>query len=195
MIKKFLMLILMFLMFNHFAYAEMSHKDSTILPSTYSYVGLGFSLVSTRDSAVNLNFFSVTTGQDRLGDMSFLAGYTFKNIIAIEGRYSINIIKSDLVTEKGWSIFLKPQYPMSDDFKVYALFGYGGVTIEPENHSIVSVDSTGFQWGFGVDYSITERSSIFFDYTSLASGMDGLYYNGALQVDTDALTVGLKYSF
>ena len=182
-------------MLNSFSYAETNQGTQAPLSSTHTYLGLGFALVSTRDSAVNLNFFSVTTGQDRLGNMSFIVGYNFKNIMAMEGRYSINIIKSDLVTERGWSIFLKPQYPMSDDFKVYALFGYGGVTMEPENNSIVNVDSTGLQWGFGVDYRITERSSIFFDYTSLASGMEGLYYNGALQVDTDALTVGLKYAF
>jgi len=193
--KKFLIPILTFLMLNSFSYAEIQHETQAPLSSTYTYMGLSFSLVSTRDSAVNLNFFSVTTGQDRLGNVSFLAGYNFKNIMAIEGRYSINIIKSDLVTERGWSIFLKPQYPVNDDFKVYALFGYGGVTMEPENNSIVNVDSTGLQWGFGIDYKITERSSIFFDYTSLASGMEGLYYNGALQIDTDALTVGFKYAF
>ena len=160
-----------------------------------AYVGLGFALVSTRDSSVSLDFFSDSVGQDRLGNIAFLAGYNFNSYIGVEGRYSTGVSNSDIVSMDGWSLFLKPQYPVSDAFNIYALLGYGGVTMDPENNSLVNVDDTGFQWGIGADYAVTEQVSIFVDYTSLASDMDGVYANGALKVDADALTVGVTYAF
>ena len=160
-----------------------------------AYVGLAGAFVSTRDSSVSLSFFSEKAGQDRLGNITFLAGYNFNSYIGIEGRYSTSVSKSDAVSMDGWSLFLKPQYPVSDAFNVYALLGYGGVTMDPENNSLVNVDDTGFQWGIGADYAVTEQVSIFVDYTSLASNMSGVYSNGALEVDADAVTIGVTYAF
>lgn len=160
-----------------------------------AYVGLGFALVSTRDSSVDLDFFSQKAGQDRLGNIAFLAGYNFNSYIGVEGRYSTTINKSDAVSMDGWSLFVKPQYPVSEAFNVYALLGYGGVNMDPENGSLVNVDDTGFQWGLGASYAVTEQVAIFVDYTSLANDMDGVYANGALKADADAITVGVTYAF
>ena len=160
-----------------------------------AYVGLAFALVNTRDSSVDLDFFSGTAGADRLGNITFLAGYNFNSYIGVEGRYTTGVSNSDIVSMDGWSLFLKPQYPVSNAMNIYALLGYGGVTMDPENNSLVNVDDTGFQWGIGADYAVTEQVSIFVDYTSLASDMDGVYANGALNVDADALTVGVTYAF
>jgi len=159
------------------------------------YVGVGVAAVSTRDSAVSLDFTSDKAGQDRLGNFSLLAGYNYNEYVAVEGRYTTTFKDEDLVEMDGWSLFLKPQYPVSEDFSIYALIGFGGVTMDGINGSRVDVDDTGFQWGLGVSYEAMEDFIIFADYTSLANDMEGLYWNEALEVDADAFTIGIAYKF
>ena len=159
------------------------------------YIGVGVAAVSTRDSDVSVDIFNVTHGQDRLGNFSFLAGYNYNEYVAVEGRYTTTFSEEDLVEMDGWSLFVKPQYPVSEDFSIYALLGFGGVTMDGVNGSGVDVDDTGFQWGLGVSYEAMEDWSIFADYTSLANEMDGYYWNGALQASADAFTIGMSYKF
>ena len=159
------------------------------------YVGLGMSLISARDSSFDLDFTGSEVGQDRLGNATFLVGYNLNEYFAVEGRYTTSFTKEDLVEVDGWSLFVKPQYPVSEDFSVYALLGYGGVNMDGVNNTRVDVDDSGFQWGLGASYAIGDNYTIFLDYTSLASEMDGVYYNGGLQVDADALTIGATYKF
>lgn len=159
------------------------------------YLGLGMGAVSARDSSLDMSFTSSKTGQDRLGNIVFLAGYEVNQYVAVEGRYSTTFTKEDIVEMDSWSLFVKPQYPVSEDFSLYALLGYGGVKMDAVNNANVDVDDSGFQWGLGASYAIGENYTIFFDYTSLASNMNGVYYNGALEVDADALTLGVTYKF
>ena len=67
--------------------------------------------------------------------------------------------------------------------------------MDPINAADVNVDDSGFQWGIGASYLATENISIFADYTSLANDMEGIYYNGALEVSADAFTIGVNYLF
>ena len=164
------------------------------------YAGIALSAVSTRGSSVDLNFFSVEDGQDRLGNVTFNLGYDYNEYLAFEGRYTTTFKDEDVVEMNGWSIFLKPQYPVNEDFTIYALLGFGGVKIE--NYlpgRTFDLDDTGFQWGFGLSYSLKNLTDydfvIYADYTSLATDMDGVYWNGDLQTEADALTVGLTYRF
>ena len=159
------------------------------------YVGLGLSAVSTRDAEVSMDIFNVKAGQDRLGNIAFQAGYNFNEYVAVEGRYTTAISDEDRVEMSGWSLFVKPQYPVTEDFNIYALLGFGGVTMDGVNGYTVDVDDNGFQWGLGASYDFTENVSIFFDYTNLASNMDGVYWDGASEVDADAFTLGVTYKF
>ena len=163
--------------------------------SSSFYVGFGLAGVSARDSAADLNFFDEEAGQERLANVSLLAGYNFNEYVAVEGRYTTSFAKEDSLEMDGWSLFVKPQYPVSEDFSIYALLGFGGVTMDGINGSAVDVDETGFQWGLGMEYAVMENISLFADYTSLAADMDGYFYNGALEVDADALTIGMNYKF
>ena len=170
------------------------------------YVGIALADTSTRGSEVDLNFFDKNSGQDNLINITFNAGYEFNQYIAIEGRYTTDVSQQDSADNmSGWSLFAKPQYPVSQDFTVYALLGFGGVTVEggmfDENHNYypVDVDDIGFQWGLGVSYSLQSYTgygvSIFADYTSLANDMDGVYGYFGLETDVDVLTVGVSYQF
>jgi len=159
------------------------------------YVGLALSAVSTRDAAVSMDIFNAKAGQDRLGNLTFQAGYNFNEYVAVEGRYTTTIADDDAVEMDGWSIFVKPQYPVTEDFNIYALLGFGGITMDPTTLKYVDVDDSGFQWGLGASYDFTENISVFFDYTNLANDMDGIYWDGALQIDADAFNLGLTYKF
>lgn len=159
------------------------------------YAGLGLSAVSTRDSVVSLDFLDEKTGQDRLGNISLSAGYNFNEYIAIEGRYMTTISEEDRIEMDGWSLFAKPQYPVGEKFSVYALFGFGGVTMDGVNGYNVDVDEIDFQWGVGLNYLAAKHISVFVDYTSLAKDMDGIYWNGAPKADADGITVGVNYLF
>lgn len=158
------------------------------------YAGLGLAAVSTRDAEVSVDW-GGTDRQDRLWNVSILAGYDFNEYIAVEGRYTTSFNHEDQVEMSGWSVFAKPQYPVSENFSVYALLGYGGVTLDGINGYIVDVDDTGFQWGLGASYQVMENASFFVDYTFPANDMDGLYFNGAVKVDVDAFTLGVNYHF
>ena len=161
------------------------------------YVGLGMSAVSARDSAFDLDFTSSEVGQDRLANATFLVGYNINEYFAVEGRYTTTFTDEDLVEMDGFSFFVKPQYPLSEDFSVYALLGYGSVEMDGVGPAKgrVDVDDSGFQWGLGASYAIGDNYTIFIDYTSLASEMDAVYYNGAGEVDADAVTLGVTYKF
>jgi len=159
------------------------------------YAGLGITAVNTRDSDLSIEWFNSVERQDRLGNFSFLAGYNFNKYVAVEGRYTTSFTHDEDIEMDGWSLFVKPQYPVNEDFSLYALLGYGGVTLEGSKVlGIVDVDDSGFQWGLGVDYMITENVSLFVDYTWLANDMDGAYAGGD-QADVDAFTVGVNYHF
>lgn len=158
------------------------------------YAGFGLAAVSTRDAEVSVDW-GGTDRQDRLWNVSILAGYDFNEYIAVEGRYTTSFSHEDRVEMSGWSLFAKPQYPVSENFSVYALLGYGGVTLDGINGYIVDVDDTGFQWGLGASYQVMENASFFVDYTFPANDMDGLYFNGAVKVDVDAFTLGVNYHF
>ncbi len=159
------------------------------------YAGLGIAAVSTRGSELYVDLFNSLEGHDRLGNFSFLAGYNFNEYIAVEGRYTTSFTHDEDIEMDGLSLFVKPQYPVNEDFSLYALLGYGSVNLEGRKASlIVDVDDTAFQWGLGVNYMITENVSLFADYTWLANDMEGAYA-GVYEVDVDAFTVGVNYYF
>ena len=170
------------------------------------YLGLGIAAVSNRNSEVSMDFTDIKDGQDRTGNVTFVAGYEYNQYIAFEGRYSTSFADEDQIEMSGWSIFLKPQYTFEDEngeknnFTIYALLGFGGVIMEGIDLWEVDVDDTGFQWGIGASYSFKEDAedpdiSIFVDYTNLANEMDGLYYKDDFMANTDAITVGISYKF
>lgn len=185
-----------------FAGGDMKDVEPAVVPAipmaeeekNRFYVGLGISAVSTREGS--LDFFSKKSGQDRTGNLLLMVGYEFNTYVAVEGRYSTYIAEEDFLNSDTWGIYLKPQYPVNEDFKVYALLGFGGIDAEGVNGFDVDIDDTGFQWGLGASYAMTETVSVFVDYVSLASGMESNAFLGATpDIDSDALTLGVIYNF
>jgi len=166
------------------------------------YLGLGIAAASNRDSENELDFSSITYGQDRTGNIVLTAGYDYNDFIGLEGRYSFSFSDEDQVETKGWSIFLKPQYTFENSsFKIYGLLGYGGMDVNDiGNEWVVDVEDTGLQYGIGASYSLKdalggENVSIFADYTVLGRGFEGLFFGNDVEGDFDAITVGVTYNF
>jgi len=113
-----------------------------------------------------------------------------------------------------YSLFLKPQYPVTENLTVYALLGFGLVQVdgtdgdEPAHPTEIGqeiLDDTSFQWGVGASYAINENFSIFVDYTKLADDADvstwTYWYEANLvndkydKLSSQDLTVGIIYKF
>ena len=117
------------------------------------YIGLGFSAVAVGNDS--LNIFSEETGQDRTGDIVLQAGYAFNPYVALEARYSKSVIKGDILERDVWGVYVKPQYPVSEGVNLYALLGYGGMTLDGVDGANVDLNDQGFQWGVGLSYDVT----------------------------------------
>lgn len=193
---------------------NLSVYEADRIDNTGFYLGAGISAMSTRESSVSMDIFNVKEGQDRLGNVALIAGYTVNDYLAVEGRYGFNITDEDKVEMAyQWSILLKPMYKFDDEkdkvngrnyYSVYGLLGIGGIQLDGTNGVIADVGETGFQWGIGVSYTFRETSrayrykdswSVYADYMQVGRNMDGLYYTGEGEVDADAFTVGMIYHF
>ena len=129
-----------------------------------------------------------STGTDIIpGDFDYdtvmlQAGYKFNPYIALEGRYWIgldeNIGNAEDLNIDTWGIYVKPMYPVTNTFDIYALLGYASSDRSNLDDTIVSTsaeplpyrtsyDMDGFSWGIGAAYAFTDNFSLFVDYTSL----------------------------
>ena len=153
-----------------------------------------------------------TPTQDEIGKLVGQLGYNFNEYIAIEGRIGTSIVDENYADVMTYSLFLKPQYPISEDFTIYGLLGFGLVQVDgssgdnkpaawPDVIGEEILDDTSFQWGIGLSYSINEDFSIFIDYTKLADDADinsTLYSYDPVVYDklsSQDLTVGVTYNF
>jgi opacity protein-like surface antigen len=160
------------------------------------YAGIGASVASTREA--DQDFFDVVDGQDRTGDVSLVVGYDINEYVAVEGRYQFSVAEENILDKTSWGLFVKPQYPVTEDFKVYGLLGFGGLDVSGTNHvgAKIDADDTGLQWGLGASYEVYENISIFVDYLNIATGMDTTaFVTSNVEIDSDAFTVGVIYHF
>lgn len=151
------------------------------------------------------------------------AGYKVNPYLAVEGRYWKSLSDGDWSysetgTENGdpysdhdsgsdgdfefeaWGIYVKPMYPVTEELDVYALLGYGNVTLSNTNGDFL--DENDFQWGLGASYAFTENFSIFADYVQLCNADDSeswdeFGYIGEENWDDTVYTIniGLTYKF
>lgn len=162
------------------------------------YVGLGYSYMT----------FSPNKDYDYTGNaLSVLAGYQFNKYFAVEGRYST--VLGDITEESSWGdydyddgelsnigIYLKPMYPVGG-LTLYGLLGYGQVTFDREDDDgFPKGEESGFQWGVGASYAMTDKLEIFVDYVKLFDD-EGFTecLCGVEEVDADSINLGFTYKF
>jgi len=161
------------------------------------YVGLGFGQAAINDDP---------TAEEITSTMLMLqAGYQYNDYVALEGRASFGFssdyepgitgnASGDFDEDiSSWGIYVKPMYPVTEAFDIYALLGYGGVQLG--NLESGDAYEDGFQWGLGAQYAVTENILVFADYVSLYDDT-GFDYRAQLEdVDSDAWTLGVSYRF
>jgi len=140
------------------------------------------------------------------GTIMLQAGYNFNPYIAVEGRYWIGLEEDfgnfgDTLTLDTWGLYVKPQYPVTEAFNIYALLGYASsdLTVDfPGGSFTPDYDLDGFSWGVGAAYSFTESVEFFIDYTSLYDDTNTVAFVGGSSEIEDTIgswNFGVTYNF
>ena len=130
------------------------------------------------------------------------AGYKFNSYVAVEGRYWFGLDESvsyfgdfDLSVDT-WGIYVKPMYPVTYAFDIYALLGYAS-SDATESWSGGSDDyntKDGFSWGLGAAYSFNDNVAIFVDYVSMYND-DEVVDNWNEDITISTWNFGVTYQF
>ena len=174
------------------------------------YLGLGYGFL-TGESTDYHRGLDVTLIDEDFNQIMIQAGYKFNSYVAIEGRYwfgldtGIDFADDFLDVDQSvdsWGIYVKPMYPVTDAFDVYALLGYAGSEYEVSNYGSTytpDLDLDGFSWGLGVAYSFNENVSIFADYVSLYDDDNDWTEEGnivhTISDKISTINVGVSYNF
>ncbi len=189
------------------------------------YLGLAYGYLNSTDT-LNLKVGATTTStdlwDDSYGEIMLQAGYKFNEYVAVEGRYWFGVSTGSWlnpngqsgvigdpagdVSIDGWGIYVKPMYPVTPEFNIYALLGYGGASADLDNTDIWDdiTDQDGFSWGIGAEYAINENFAVFIDYTVLYddtedytdfSGDYGVLYTFENDLSYDTINFGVTYKF
>ncbi len=164
------------------------------------YIGgaYGFGNMDLSNPTPNLVRYGYYNGDEDFHSFMLQAGYKFNPYIAVEGRYWFTKEDSwvnsqhDFSTDS-WGIYVKPMYPITNEFNIYALLGYGDT--DPDiGGGGVGYDTDGFQWGLGVSYDVTSNVAVFVDYVNLYDDTNNVGgYNEDLKIDV--INVGVTYTF
>ncbi len=145
------------------------------------YVGGAITDIAV-NSADTANLFGDKVGQDRQIGLTGIIGYDFMNYLGAELRGTVGVAKDNGTKFKQIGAYLKPNYDITDEINIYALLGAAKANMTGTG----SVE-TGFSYGAGLDYGISDNVSVFTDAVNYLD-----------KSDTDSkwgLNLGAKYQF
>jgi len=131
-------------------------------------------------------------------------GYDFNQYVGVEARGIRTNWNSNGGKIKHYGAFIKPMYPVSNDFNVYGLVGYAKTETQGMKRR---VNADTFAWGTGVEYDLAKdvakegRYSRDFDGYGDQEGGWGLFadYERLVQKsgspDLDTVNFGVTYDF
>ena len=156
--------------------------------ATPIYIGAGLNRgVYHNTKCGNCEYEDVTYG------VTLRAGYDFNQYIGVEARYVGTYWDADELGGQELQhlgLYVKPMYPMNEQFNVYALLGYGMTTTATGgNKNLDELDDNGFAAGAGMEYGIDTANEwgLFLDYQRLLISSD--------VPDMDVISAGLTYDF
>jgi opacity protein-like surface antigen len=122
------------------------------------------------------------------------AGYKINPYVAVEARYWITSEdewdnSGEDFSADSWGIYVKPMYPVTEEFDIYALLGYGDTDPQIGGEG-PDYDTDGFQWGLGASYDVTSNVAVFVDYVSLYDDT-----NDGEDLTIDTWNFGVTYKF
>jgi len=157
------------------------------------YIGIGLSTIAT---GYKMDIFSKKASQDRTGAFLFVAGYEYNPYLAVELRLSKSFVKENVLKQIIFGIYLKPQYELYNDVKIYGLLGYGKLKVQQHNSSGINFSDKNLHIGAGVSYNVTDKLELFADYISYSRDKKVVNYLGSTRkVSTSAINMGVNYHF
>ncbi|MEA3456096.1 MAG: outer membrane beta-barrel protein [Campylobacterota bacterium] len=180
------------------------------------YIGLGYGSLSGEETfGWNPGLGEITIEEDSrdFDQLLLQAGYKYNQYVAFEGRYwfGMNDLSGAYYHEgfiydtdnqlDAWGLYVKPMYPVTPEFDVYALLGYASGSLEedvfiPVGTVSTTTDLDGFSWGLGVSYTFNDSIIIFADYVSLYNDtVDYDYLNSWSDFEVDTVNIGVSYQF
>jgi len=171
------------------------------------YIGIGLVVAGlSRDCPCS--------GDKRLKDMTYgvvgRLGWDFNQYIGIEARYLKSSLEDDFSKTTHYGLYLKPQYPITEQTNIYGLIGYGKTTVDYNNHAGRSstLSKNGLSYGAGLEYDFGSDISqgqydrafdgqgdqekgwgLWVDFQHL------LYNEGVFNTDSNLVTAGVTYDF
>jgi len=139
--------------------------------------GLTDVAVATNNRA---SLFKDKKGQDRQIGFTGKLGYDFMDYLGAELRGTYGIAKDNGSKFKQIGAYLKPNYNVTDEVNLYGLLGAS------KTNAGVGSD-TGFSYGAGLDYGISDKVSVFTDVVN--------YMKKSNTASQWGLTLGAAYQF
>jgi len=178
-------------------------KEADISPF---YVGLG--VVAARYDSTCLSSISGCDGVMNVGGLLLRGGYDFNPYVGVEARGIFTIKKDNGGKIQHYGAFVKPMYPINDEFNLYGLLG---VAKTKTSGNLRVTDTSGLAYGIGLEYDLSDdkkdnkQKELKYqrEFDGLADQEKGLglfveyeklyYKSGAPTLD--AISVGLTYDF
>lgn len=138
---------------------------------------------------------------DVVANVTLKAGYDFSEYMGIELRASTGVTDGDnLGYDYSYGVYVKPQYSITQELKVYALLGYAKtkITLDPVVAAAAGVlpytTQNGFSFGAGFDYQINKDWSVYVDATRLID-KSRVILGKRYDTTVDSVTFGVTYHF
>ena len=169
------------------------------------YLGLGYGFLSAdRTTRLPGEDRSYTQGTGDYDQIMLQAGYKYNSYVAFEGRYWLGLsdnawatISNNAIQAVGeidaWGLYVKPMYPVTPAFDIYALLGYATTDYSIKNG--VSGDLDGFSWGVGASYEFNNNIAVYVDYTLLYDDDTTNSQGWRVDEEVDVWTFGVSYRF
>ena len=103
------------------------------------------------------------------------------NYLGAELRGTVGVAKDNGTKFKQIGAYLKPNYDITDEINVYGLLGASKTNMNPNG------TETGFSYGAGLDYGVTDNVSVFTDAVN--------YMKKSGSASQWGLNLGAKYQF
>jgi len=164
--------------------------ETTLVLEPMYYVGIGGVAAGlSRDC-------SCKKSTQRIKDMTYglilKAGINIPDYdyLGVEARYINSFIEDDFSQMQHFGLYLKPQYQLNEEAKVYGLLGYGKTTVDYTfGKRSSTLSESGFSYGAGAEYALENNLGLWIDMQHIFSN------EGTFNTDLNLGTLGVMYNF
>ena len=136
------------------------------------YVGVGLTAGRYHDDCI-----ATCVYEDVTYGMLVRVGYEWNQYLGVEARALSTFWEADpLGGEKlqHFGLFVKPSYPLGEDFNIYGLLGYGWTkTRTGGNGNLPTIDDHGFSYGIGLEYDLSSKEDDYIPNGNYDRAFDG----------------------